>query len=77
MSFYALNNMCLQNNMLKGPYLGSNLLSDKASHKGKRMCKISFLDDIRFLSYVKLKPCCSLHLTCCRRRMNEPLLTIL
>ena len=39
----------------KGPYLVSNLFSDKASHKSMYLYKIPFLNDILFLSYVKLK----------------------
>ena len=31
-------------------YLGSDVLSDKASHTNKRLCKISFSNDIWFLS---------------------------
>lgn len=32
--------------LLKGPYLSSNLFPDEASHENKRLCKISFSDEI-------------------------------
>ena len=61
---------------LKGALLGQNLFPDKASHKNKHPCKISFSYNIRFLSRVKLKFWWCLHTQCCCQRMNEPLFTI-
>ena len=61
---------------LNGPYLGSNLFSDKVSHKNKNLCKVSFPNNILFLNYVKLKLWCCFYTTCFWRRMNKPLFRI-
>ena len=56
-------------------YLGSDILSDKASHTNKHLCQISFSNDIWFLSQTKLKFWWYLYITCCRQKMSELLLS--
>ena len=40
---------------LKEPSLGTNLFSIKVTHKNEHLCKISFSNDIWFLSCAKLQ----------------------